>query len=680
MMRIFGCFSLPYRVQFRRINIAFILFIACCGIGVVLYFSANGIVGSNPQLNTEFKKTLRVKYVKRVGNYSSACRLPNLDPFHPSILEFVKDLGKLQCQGERYSTFINNVLEVKGDGFAAVQYRTIERPDGDDFNVTLSAPKRLLNIAEKTTENPADEGLFRRFWNWITRTRKFPFLGKATVKADFVRVDVVTTRGRKWSDVHMQIFPKEEVATRPVEPVGIPLDIALIMYDSTSAANFKRKMPNTLEYLTKNLNSILLEGETIVGDGTTAQLCAMLTGIAEKKQPEARRGENSSDTVDKWRWIFRDFKQKGYATLFSEDSPLYASFNYRLHGFRDPPTDHFARPFWLEAENIIQKYCIGGRAAHNISLEYLLSFFRAYKDKPKFSLITHAVISHQDLNPIGYVDDDLKSVLQTMKNENFLKNTMLVIFGDHGIRFSGLRKTIQGKLEERLPFISLTLPEWFKEKHPDLYRNLVHNSKVLTTPFDVYATFRHILSYPSYPASEITTGQSLFSKIDGSNRTCENAGVEEHWCPCLNLEEVSTDEPLIKDLALFAVKYMNNLMFQNSQLKKLCQTLVLKEINSAFRDMPSQEMQFFSESKRDEECDSCGVLFGEKSTNTLLGDTLYQLQFTTSPNEGVYEASVRTKKGVPSLAGDVSRIDAYKDQPYCIAKKFPLLRKYCYCH
>ena len=431
----------------------------------------------------------------------------------------------------------------------------------------------------------------------------------------------------------------------------------------------------------KNIDdSLLLTGKTIVGDGTTAQLTAMLTGIAEKDQPEARRSESSSDTVDKWRWIFRDFEQKGYATLFSEDSPHFASFNYRLHGFRDPPTDHFARPFWLEAENIIQKYCIGGRAAHNVALEYLLSFLRAYKDKPKFSFISHGVISHQDLNPIGYVDDDLKSVLQTMENENLLKNTMLIIFGDHGIRFSGMRKTIQGKLEERLPFISITLPEWFKEKYPDLYSNLVHNSKILTTPFDVYATFRHILSYPGYPASEITTGQSLFSKIDGGNRTCENAGVEEHWCPCLNLEEISTDEPLIKELAEFVVKYMNNLMFQNSQLKKLCQTLVLKEINNAFRDMPSEEMQFFAESKRDEECDSCGLLFGEKSTNTLHGDTLYQLQFTTSPNEGVYEASVRTKRGVPSLADDVSRINAYGDQPYCIAEKFPLLRKYCYCY
>ena len=155
-------------MQVHRFNIASILFIVCCGIGVVLYFSANGIVESNTQLYAEFKKTHRVKYVKQVGNYSSACRLPNLDPFHASILEFVKDLGKLQCKGERYSTFVNNVLEVKGDGFATVQYRTIERPVGDDFNVTLSAPKSLLNMAVKTkTESPTDEGERNSYFMYI---------------------------------------------------------------------------------------------------------------------------------------------------------------------------------------------------------------------------------------------------------------------------------------------------------------------------------------------------------------------------------------------------------------------------------------------------------------------------------------------------------------------------------
>ena len=85
-------------------------------------------------------------------------------------------------------------------------------------------------------------------------------MGKATVKAEFVRVDVETTSGDFESDVHMQILPKKEVLSRPLKPGGIPLDVALIMFDSTSAANFRRKLPNTLEYLTKHLNSVLLQG------------------------------------------------------------------------------------------------------------------------------------------------------------------------------------------------------------------------------------------------------------------------------------------------------------------------------------------------------------------------------------------------------------------------------------
>lgn len=97
--------------------------------------------------------------------------------------------------------------------------------------------------------------------------------------------------------------------------------------------------------------------------------------------------------------------------------------------------------------------------------------------------------------------------------------------------------------------------------------------------------------------------------------------------------------------------------------------------------MPKEAMQRFVDTKRGayDECDSCGVVLGEKSVNTLAKDTLYQLQFVTSPNEGFYEASVRMKKGVPSLVGDISRVDAYRDQPYCIASSHPRLTKYCYC-
>ena len=406
----------------------------------------------------------------------------------------------------------------------------------------------------------------------------------------------------------------------------------------------------------------------------------MFTGLEEMKQSEARRRKSGSKPVDNWRWIFRDCKEKGYATMYSEDSTIYATFNYRLHGFKDPPTDHFARPFWIETDKVlVGKKCINNRPSHNVSLNYMLSFFRRYKHRPKFAFSLISELTHNDINPIGYADEDLKIFLQTLEQESFLNNTLFIIFGDHGIRFSGLRKTIQGKLEERFPFMSITLPKWFPVKYPDLYNNLVHNSRVLTSPFDVYATLRHILSYPQYP-SGIETGQSLFSRIDERNRTCANAGVPDHYCPCLNLEAASVDEPVVKESAAFVVKYINSQTSGSEELLKLCQRLELKEIKSAFREMPNDAVQRFVETKHsaDDGCDNCEAVLGEKSENTLDKDTLYQIQFITSPNEGFYEATVRMKKGVPSLK-DISRIDAYKDQPYCIEASFPLLAKYCYC-
>ena len=89
------------------------------------------------------------------------------------------------------------------------------------------------------------------------------FIGNASVDADFIRVEVVTSSGETRSDVHMYVFPKKEVLERQPKPGGIPLNIALIMFDSTSAANFRRKMPNSLEYLTKSLDSVLMQGKSI---------------------------------------------------------------------------------------------------------------------------------------------------------------------------------------------------------------------------------------------------------------------------------------------------------------------------------------------------------------------------------------------------------------------------------
>lgn len=146
-----ACFTLRSRIQWYRFRIAIVLW---CGIIAVLYFCLSNDIFESA---FRFKTSLQVKYVKHVGNYSSACRLPNLDAFHPSVLNFVKDLGKLKCEGVQYSSFKNNVLEVKGKEISSVQYKTIERPLGDDFTVVLSDPVSLPNVADSSAGNTEKE-------------------------------------------------------------------------------------------------------------------------------------------------------------------------------------------------------------------------------------------------------------------------------------------------------------------------------------------------------------------------------------------------------------------------------------------------------------------------------------------------------------------------------------------
>lgn len=423
---------------------------------------------------------------------------------------------------------------------------------------------------------------------------------------------------------------------------------------------------------------LFFSGQTVVGDGTTAQLSAMLTGIPERNQPESRKTYKNAKTVDNWRWIFKEYEALGYVTLYSEDAPTVAAFNYRLKGFRDPPTDHYGRYFWLEAENhISNELCTGNQGMHNVTFNYLLSLFRTYKKNPKFAFINFSTLVHREPNAIGHDDNDLLRILQTMEKESHLENSFVFIFGDHGYRFGGFRKqTLQGKLEERLPHFSITVPEWFTKRYSRLYNNLKFNSRLLTSPFDIYATLKHILSYPWYP-KEVAPGHSLLKRLDPLQRVCQTASVRDHWCPCLTMEDISTREPIVKELALFAVSSINHQI--NETKDKLCRPLVLKRINKASREMPGRKVQTFKSSYKNQECDSCGARHALKAKNTLIKDTLYQIEFITSPNSALYEASVKVVDGHASIDGEISRLDSIKSQANCIKDTYVHLIKFCQC-
>ena len=62
-----------------------------------------------------------------------------------------------------------------------------------------------------------------------------------------------------------------------------------------------------------------MNGHTIVGDGTAAQLAAMLTGVSERENPEARRGFPGIESLRK-------------NLLLPYSLQISSPFNFRLEG------------------------------------------------------------------------------------------------------------------------------------------------------------------------------------------------------------------------------------------------------------------------------------------------------------------------------------------------------------
>ena len=89
---------------------------------------------------------------------------------------------------------------------------------------------------------------------------------------------------------------------------GLPLNVLIVGVDSLSHANSQRKLPRVYDLLKKEFGSFIFNGHSIVGDGTTEQLAAMLTGLGEFEQYESRRHHKNPRPVDGWAWIYKQLK------------------------------------------------------------------------------------------------------------------------------------------------------------------------------------------------------------------------------------------------------------------------------------------------------------------------------------------------------------------------------------
>ncbi|XP_047136376.1 uncharacterized protein LOC100213639 [Hydra vulgaris] len=589
----------------------------------------------------EIKNTVEQQKTRQKA---SACVLPNLNPFSSDILHFIKTY-QIDCLKKRHGKITNDgwfILQPNNTTISNVIIKYIYR--NTDYLVNFSDP-----ISVKF-----ENGIF-----------------KHKLEDDFIQVEY-KVEGLNHSEFHAHVSDHtqrklRENALKRTDVKGLGLDIVFLMIDSQSNANFHRQLNKSMPQLLNDENTIILNGHTIVGDGTTAQVAAILIGEQEKDLPEARRSFTSS-ACDNFNFIFKDFHKAGYITMLSEDFPEKGAFHLRLNGFVNKPTSWYLRPFWL-AQTPSPKCDV---EYNNILLK---TFTETFEDISKFSFVINSEIAHDNINKLKVIDDDILEVINYFKMPVRINHTVLIIFGDHGERVTDFRLTTQGKLEERLPFFSITLPVIFKEKYPKLFTALKKNSNVLTSHFDIYATLQHMMSYPDLPEKKFI-GQSLFTEINPELRTCKNSGVADHWCPCLNYNDVPVTDAKVNYVAQSVVDFINKLLSKNEKASRLCAYLTLNTIISSSLKTLKNEVRDFQKTKRNHECDSCGVVYYFSSA----AKKYYEVVFTVNPSNGTFEANADVLSDNKIIVDEnISRINRYGNQPYCIMNEFPHLRPYCYC-
>lgn len=457
--------------------------------------------------------------------------------------------------------------------------------------------------------------------------------------------------------------------------------VMIYLLDSMSRINFIRKLPKFYKTLTETLDASVMEGFNVVGDGTPWAVIPMTTGHFQTELPEARKRFANATYIDDWPFIFKDYRNNGYATSYVEEQPAFSAFTYKLKGFNRPPVDHYLRTMLMVAdkrkgEN--KNYCLGDTPKSLVWLKYWKELRNMYDryNKLTFSFLFSSETSHDDYNLVQVLDDHLSSEFDSLHRGNYLNNTFVFVMGDHGRRFGPVRQTQSGKLEEKLPFLAVITPPWFKESFPKSYKNLKTNTDRLVTVFDLHATLKNILDFRSDGGmgDEKKREISLFHEIPDW-RTCENAHIKPHFCSCLKWNDVqyADNDTIVQNATQLVINNFNQLI---NRTNGLCAEISLNRIISARTLAPSEELMAFKESQ------DYDNYFPDLTGNKSLSSFIYQIRFTTNPANADWEVSVNYFVEFNRFIfseSDVSRLNMYGDQPKCIIDSFHHLRQYCYC-
>ena len=235
--------------------------------------------------------------------------------------------------------------------------------------------------------------------------------------------------------------------------------------------------------------------------------------------------------VSDFKRISKYYKENGYITSYAIDD--CNKDNTRTgHNLTDEEMyDHqllLCDPNKFSINNSIKRCLYGNLNAYYLC-EYIEQFWRKYKNNRKYSLIVINDGHEGTLEVLKYTDDILYNFLNTLFNDNLLKDSTIFLLSDHGCAMPAVYYINEFfQIEKELPMLYMIINDIKYKNYNQQYFNIHENQQTFITAYDIYNTIANIIYGDNYIDIQNKTddhdfpkspkGISLFEKINQKER------------------------------------------------------------------------------------------------------------------------------------------------------------------
>ncbi len=322
-------------------------------------------------------------------------------------------------------------------------------------------------------------------------------------------------------------------------------NIMIIYLDAISRANSIRKLKKTLKffenfmsykgghnekYPNENFHSFQFFKYHAFYGHTSTNFPILFYGNKPKPKDYAR--------------ITKYLKQIGYVTGYASDYCSKDNIDTKHNLTLEEVYDHqllMCDPN-VASYNIAVKKCLYGNINCYYLHKYIDQFWRKYQNNRKFAMMIINDAHEGTLELAKYSDDVIYNFLNSLYNDNLLKDTTVFLLSDHGCNMPSvyyLNDFFQ--IEKRLPMLFMIINDRKNMDYYQQYSNIHENQQTLITGYDIYNTIGNLIYGDNYTNIENKTishdtpkspfGQSLFDKINAKERNPKNfSGMEKKFC------------------------------------------------------------------------------------------------------------------------------------------------------